>query len=217
MEEDAGIEIAQDLTPNLMEITGVVTSRLKTRRCGIFFCGLAMKLMLSKKKMAAKIPLKIKWSGVNTAENVGQGTMVGGRTGVLCGYVSMSLSRTTTGNVAMDGRWISMATAPLLTMVRQTYTVITAALQLTMLTVLVHTDSLEHIARLLSAHPPARTTDTAVPEMDVRSASVRIISLAIIAKLLCATDRVRMGVSVWPMPATQDVAVRQDSPANIAK
>lgn len=37
-----------------------------------------------------------------------------------------------------------------LTMVRQTYTVITAALQLTMLTVLVHTDSLEHIARLVS-------------------------------------------------------------------
>lgn len=72
---DAGIGIAQDLTPNPMEITGVVTSRLKTRRCGIFFCGLAMKLMLSKKKMAAKIPLKIKWSGVNTAENVGQGTM----------------------------------------------------------------------------------------------------------------------------------------------
>lgn len=72
---DAGIEIAQDLTPNLMEITGVVTSRLKTRRCGIFFCGLAMKLMPSTKKMAAKIPLKIKWSGVNTAENVGQGTM----------------------------------------------------------------------------------------------------------------------------------------------
>lgn len=72
---DAGIGIAQDLTPNPMEITGVVTSRLKTRRCGIFFCGLAMKLMLSKKKMAAKIPLTIKWSGVNTAENVGQGTM----------------------------------------------------------------------------------------------------------------------------------------------
>lgn len=69
---DAGIEIAQDLTPNPMEITGVVMSRLKTRRCGIFFCGLAM---LSKKKMAVKIPLKIKWSGVNTAENVGQGTM----------------------------------------------------------------------------------------------------------------------------------------------
>lgn len=72
---DAGIEIAQDLTPNPMEITGVVMSRLKTRRCGIFFCGLAMKWMLSKKKMAVKIPLKIKWSGVNTAENVGQGTM----------------------------------------------------------------------------------------------------------------------------------------------
>lgn len=86
MEEDAGIEIAQDLTPNPMEITGVVMSRLKTRRCGIFFCGLAM---LSKKKMAVKIPLKIKWSGVNTAENVGQGTMVGGRAGALCGYVSM--------------------------------------------------------------------------------------------------------------------------------
>lgn len=34
-----------------------------------------MKWMLSKKKMAVKIPLKIKWSGVNTAENVGQGTM----------------------------------------------------------------------------------------------------------------------------------------------
>lgn len=34
-----------------------------------------MKWMLSKKKMAAKIPLKIKWSGVNTAENVGQRTM----------------------------------------------------------------------------------------------------------------------------------------------
>lgn len=72
---DAGIEIAQDLTPNPTEITGVVMSRLKTRRCGIFFCGLAMKWMLSKKKMAVKIPLKIKWSGVNTAENVGQGTM----------------------------------------------------------------------------------------------------------------------------------------------
>lgn len=34
---DAGIEIAQDLTPNPMEITGVVMSRLKTRLCGIFF------------------------------------------------------------------------------------------------------------------------------------------------------------------------------------
>lgn len=89
VEEDAGIEIAQDLTPNPMEITGVVMSRLKTRLCGIFFCGLAMKWMLSKKKMAVKIPLKIKWSGVNTAENVGQGTMVGGRTGALCGYVTM--------------------------------------------------------------------------------------------------------------------------------
>lgn len=72
---DAGIEIAQDLTPNPMEITGAVTSRLKTWRCGIWFGGVVTKLRLFRKKMAAKIPLTIKWSGVNTAENVGQGTM----------------------------------------------------------------------------------------------------------------------------------------------
>lgn len=44
-----------------------------------------------------------------------------------------------------------------------------------------------------------------------------IIMVIFFVMQLCATDRVRMGVSVWPMPATQDVAVRQDSPANIAK
>lgn len=36
----------------------------------------------------------------------------------------------------------------------------------------------------LSAHPPVRTTDAAVPEMDVRSVSVQRISLVIIAKLV---------------------------------
>lgn len=53
----------------------------------------------------------------------------------------------------------------------------------------------------LSAHPPARTTDTAVPEMDVRSASVRIISLAIIAKLVSlfslASDFVSVLAAAW--------------------
>lgn len=117
----------------------------------------------------------------------------------------------------MDGQWISTAIAPLLTMDQQTSIVITVGLLWTMLTAFVQTDSLEHTARLLSAHQPAKTMDTAVPEMDVRSVSVQRISLVIIAKLLCATDRVRMEVSVWLKPARQDVAVRQDTPANIVK
>lgn len=53
----------------------------------------------------------------------------------------------------------------------------------------------------LSAHPPARTTDTAAPEMDVRSASVHIISLAIIAKLVSlfslASDFVSVLAAAW--------------------
>lgn len=48
-----------------------------------------MKSRLFKKKMGAKTHLMIKLSGVSIAENAVQGTMAGGATGALCGYVTM--------------------------------------------------------------------------------------------------------------------------------